>query len=700
MDLASAAATAERPRLSQPSGTLPIGRLAWLAGTSGRAPSSRSSGKGRTVVSQLGNFVWSIADQLRGVYKPHQYGSVILPMTILRRLDSVLEPHKDQVLGKAAVISNPDLLALTIRRELGLPFYNTSKYTLTSLLSEPDNLRANLLDYIAGFSANVVDIFERFKFDNVMIKLEEKDRLFIVTRRFTEIDLHPDTIDNAAMGDLFEELIRKFADASNETAGEHFTPRDAIRLMVELLFALDDEALAAPGVVRTAYDPTAGTGGMLSVADEHLRELNPDARLVLHGQELNDESYAICKADMIAKGQDAGNIRPGDTLADDQFSGRTFDYCLSNPPYGSDWKAAEKHVKAERARDGASSRFGAGLPDIGDGQLLFLQHLVSKLRPKRDGGGRGGIVLNGSPLFTGDAGSGPSEIRRWLLENDLVDCIVALPTSMFYNTAIATYVWILDNNKPEDRQGKVRLIDGSSFYGKMRRNLGDKSRELTDADIARIVALYDEQEDNEYCKSFAADDFGYWKITVDRPLRLNFACSSERIEDALSHPALVDRDTDLRPALLAVGETLHKHRSVFRAAVSAALDDHGIKLDAKEWKALLARLSERDPTAEACKDSKGRPEPDVQLRDTEQVPFGIDGKGAKDTAIKEYFVQEVLPHVPDAWVDETKTRAGYEVPFVRHFYRPAPPRPLHEIDVELEGLVAEILGLLREVEGA
>jgi type I restriction enzyme M protein len=653
-----------------------------------------------TSVSQLANFVWSIADQLRGVYKPHQYGGVILPMTILRRLDCVIEPHKAEVLALAASTPNPNLLDLQIRKQLGLPFYNTSKYTLKSLLSEPDNLRANLLDYLAGFSANVADIFERFKFENQLITLEEKDRLFLIVQKFTEpeVDLHPDNVDNAAMGDLFEELIRKFADASNETAGEHYTPRDAIRLMVELLFALDDDALSAPGVVRTAYDPTAGTGGMLSIADEHLRKLNPDARLVLHGQEFNDESYAICKADMVAKGQDATNIRLGDTLAEDLFAAKTFDYCLANPPYGVDWKAAEAKVKAERARDGAHGRFGAGLPDIGDGQMLFLQHLAHKMRPRRDGGGRAGIVLNGSPLFAGDAGSGPSEIRRWLLENDLVDCIVALPTNMFYNTGIATYVWVLDNNKPQDRQGKVQLIDGSGFYSKMRRNLGDKSRELTEVEIARVVGLYDAQEDNEHCRTFTAGDFGYWKITVERPLRLNFACTQERVLRTLAMPALQGRQAVLGPVLVGMGEAVHRNREAFRAGLQAALADAGLRLDAREMKALLAGLSERHEAADICTDAKGRPEPDVQLRDSEQVPFGVAGISGKDATIRAYFAREVAPHVPDAWVDESKTKVGYEIPFTKHFYIPVAPRPLAEIDADLEGLVTEIQRLLQDVE--
>ena len=651
-------------------------------------------------MSQLGTFVWSIADQLRGVYKPHQYGNVILPLTILRRLDCVLEGQKAEVLAKADALPNPDHLALVVRKELGLPFYNTSKYTLTTLLSEPDHLRANLVDYLSKFSPNVVDIFERFKLDAELLTMEEKDRLFLVVRLFSEVDLHPDTISNAAMGDLFEELIRKFADASNETAGEHFTPRDAIRLMVELLFAPDDDALSNPGVVRTVYDPTAGTGGMLSVAEEHLRSLNPDARLVLHGQEFNDQSYAICKADMIAKGQDAGNIKVADTLAEDLFAGKHFDYCLSNPPYGVDWKAAEKAVKAERQRDGDKSRFAAGVPDIGDGQMLFLQHLVSKMRRRGEGGGRAGIVLNGSPLFTGDAGSGPSEIRRWLLESDLVDAIVALPTSMFYNTAISTYVWVLDNDKPAERRGIVQLVDGSGFFTKMRRNLGDKSRELSEHDIAKIVRIYASGEPGEHCQMFTADDFGYWKITVERPLRLSFACTPERIEAAVSQPSLADLEGALRPVLVALGPDLARDRSAFVAALRPALAAAAVKLDAKQWKALLDGLGERDETAEVCVDSKGRPEPDVSLRDTEQVPFGSAGQGAQAATIKEYFEHEVLPHAPDAWVDEKKTKVGYEIPFTRHFYTYVPPRPLTEIDAELNDLVSEILLLLQAVEAS
>lgn len=581
-------------------------------------------------VSTLGNFVWSIADQLRGVYKPHQYGSVILPMTILRRLDCILAPTRDEVRALAAKYDNPGALAVQVKRATGLGFHNTSQYDFEGLLADPDGLQANLVDYLTKFSADI-DVFERFKFENEIATLAEKNRLYLVVSKFAEVNLHPDVISNADMGDLFEELIRKFAEASNEEAGEHYTPRDAIRLMVDLLFADEQQALLEPGTVRSIYDPTAGTGGMLSVAEERLLERNPNARLRLYGQEINDQSYAICKSDMIAKGQDASNIRLGDTLAEDLFPGRTFDFCLSNPPYGVDWRASEKHVKEERARDGAGGRFGPGLPAVSDGQMLFLTHLAHKMRPEHEGGGRAGIVLNGSPLFNGGAGSGPSEIRRWLLENDLVDVIVGLPTNMFFNTGIATYIWILDNDKAPERRGKVQLIDATSFWTKLRKNLGNKNREI-DADARdRILALYDafEDADPDHSKVLATEEFGYWTVTLER--------------------------------------------------------------------ALL------DGAREVVRDRKGRPKPDPKRRDTENVPFTYGGNssgahGQRDT-IEAYVAAEVTPHVPDAWVDWGKVKVGYEIPFTRRFYKYVPPRPLAEIDADLEKQVAKILDLLHEVEG-
>ncbi|PZS31229.1 MAG: restriction endonuclease subunit M [Pseudonocardiales bacterium] len=646
-------------------------------------------------MSQLGNFVWSIADQLRGPYKPHEYGDVILPMTILRRMDCVLEPSKQDVLAKAKTITNPEHLDIVVRKQHGLNFYNTSTYDLKSLLQDPDNLVSNLIEYTHKFSASVADIFDRFNFTAEITKLADKDRLYLVVQRFAAVDMHPDVLSNAAMGDLFEELIRKFADASNETAGEHFTPRDAIRLIVDLLFAADDEALSAKGVVRTVYDPTAGTGGMLSVAEEHLIGRNPNARLVMHGQEINDQSYAICKSDMIAKGQDTDAIRLGDTLSNDLFAGKTFDYCMSNPPYGVDWKAAEAKVRKEAAERGEHGRFGHGLPGVGDGQMLFLCHLASKMRAPKDGGGRAGIVLNGSPLFSGSAESGESEIRRWLLEADLVDAIVALPVNMFYNTGIATYVWILDNAKPEERRGKVQLIDGSGFWTKLRKNLGSKNRELTQADIDKIAELYDEFEvDGERSKVFDTSYFGYWKITVERPLRLNFAATSERIERALSEKAVAkvgeDTVTKLGTALETLGSEVDRNRPSFNAKLGKALGAAGVVLPVPARKAVLNALSVRDETADICLDAKGKPEPDVSLRDTENVPFS-------DT-IEAYFAREVLPHVPDTWIDPVKTKIGYEIPFTRVFYRYVPPRSLDEIDADLNTLVGEIMGLLQEVE--
>lgn len=566
-------------------------------------------------MSNLGNFVWSIADQLRGVYKPHQYGGVILPFTILRRLDCILEPTRDTVRELARRYQGRSLDA-QVRQKTTFRFYNTSEFDFAKLLADPEGLRSNLIDYISRFSSNI-DVFERFKFENEIATLDEKGRLYLVVSKFAEVDLHPDTVPNAEMGDLFEELIRKFAEASNEEAGEHYTPRDAIRLMVDLLFAEENAALLEPGVVRSIYDPTAGTGGMLSVAEERLLERNPKARLALYGQEINDQSYAICKSDMLAKGQDASNIQLGDTLIDDKFVGKTFDFCMSNPPYGVDWKAAQESVKAEAAQF-LQGRFGHGLPPVSDGQMLFLTHLTHKMRPTHEGGGRAGIVLNGSPLFNGAAESGPSEIRRWLLESDLVDAIVALPTNMFFNTGIATYIWILDNTKAPERKGKVQLIDATSFWTKLRKNLGAKGREVGAADRERILKLYDDFAENEHSKIFDAAAFGYWTIAVERPL----------------------------------------------------LDEAG----------------------KVVTDSKGRPKPDSKLRDTENVPFTYEG------GIDAYVKAEILPHVPDAWIDEKKTKVGYEIPFTRHFYRYVPPRPLAEIDADLEAQVAKILKLLREVE--
>ena len=646
----------------------------------------------------LSNFIWSIADQLRVVYKPSQYGTATLPFLILRRMECVMDGKRDEMRALAESTSSPSVMSAKLRKAHGLHFWNTSEYTLKSLLGDPNNLAENLLEYTGGFSENVADIFDRFAFDKTVHKLAEKDRLFLIVEAFSNIDLHPDKVSNADMGEVFEHLIFKFSTASNETAGEHFTPRDAIRLLVDLVLAPDDDLLATPGAVRSIYDPTAGTGGMLSVAEEAILEMNPKAKVTLAGQELNDESYAICKSDMIGKGQAVEAIQLGDTLRDDKHDDKTFDYCLSNPPYGGDWKAAESVVRAEHARpDGG--RFDAGLPRISDGQMLFLSHLVSKMRPvtssDENSGGRAGIVLNGSPLFTGGAGSGESEIRRHLIESDLVDAIVALPTNMFYNTGIATYMWILDNHKPAERRGKIQLIDATGRWTKLRKNLGSKNREISDADRAEIVKLYDAFADGEQSKILEPADFGYWEITVEQPLRLRFEVTDDTLEAAMAAKAVAKLSNDEQAIVRAGLESLRGQtwlsRDEFIKALRLALKNAGQAFGAPVVKAVWQAIGEHDDDAEVCTDAKGNVEPDTDLRDTELVPF-------RDT-IDAYFEREVKPHVPDAWIDTTKTKVGYEIPFTRLFYTYVPPRPLAEIDAELEALGKEIIALLSEVEG-
>ncbi|MGJ7529046.1 type I restriction-modification system subunit M [Variovorax sp. GB1P17] len=606
----------------------------------------------------LSSFIWSVADLLRGDYKRSEYGRVILPFTVLRRLDCVLEATKTAVLkeltAKTTAGLNPEPFLL---RKTGERFYNTSALDLVKLLGDQDNIRKNLSDYVRAFSPATRDIFERFDFYTQVERLAKADLLYLVTEKFANIDLHPEVVDNASMGTVFEELIRKFAEGSNETAGEHFTPREVIRLMVNLLFINDDEVLT-PGtaVVRTIYDPTAGTGGMLSIADEHLQEHNPQARLTMYGQELNDESYAICKADMLIKDQDVTNIVAGNTLSDDGHGGRKFDYMLSNPPFGVEWKKVEKAVRQEHENKGFDGRFGPGLPRVSDGSMLFLMHLLSKMRPAKDGGSRFSIVLNGSPLFTGGAGSGESEIRRYVLENDLVEAIVGLPTDMFYNTGIATYVWILSNKKQAERKGRVQLIDASGFWQKMRKSLGSKRKEMSDAHIATVTRLFGEFAEADLVTVFDAagrtsgepqlitstdnmpiapeggklrrvpisrifknEDFGYTTITVERPLK----------------------DEAGKPVLGAKGK------------------------------------------------QKGKPQSDSALRDTENVPLDED--------IQAYFERDVLPHASDAWIDEEKSKVGYEIPFNRHFYVFEPPRSLHTIDEELKAVSASIMKMLEEL---
>lgn len=574
----------------------------------------------------LSAFIWSVADLLRGDYKQSEYGRIILPFTVLRRLDCVLDATKPAVLAEYQAKRNldipPDPFLL---RVAGQSFFNISPLDMKKLMGDQDHISQNLYSYLNGFSPAVRDVFERFEFHAQIDRLTKSGLLYQVAEKFSQIDLHPDRVSNHQMGLVFEELIRKFAELSNETAGEHFTPREVIRLMVNLIFIEDDEILSRPGVVRTIYDPTAGTGGMLSIAGEYLEEHNPKARLTVYGQELNPESYAICKADMLIKGQDVSKIAFGNTLSEDGHPATTFDYMLSNPPFGVEWKKVEKEVRREHETAGYDGRFGPGLPRVSDGSMLFLLHLIAKMRPVAEGGARFGIVLNGSPLFTGAAESGESEIRRHVLENDLLEAIIGLPTDMFYNTGISTYVWIVSNKKPAHRKGKVQLIDASGMWQKMRKSLGSKRKELSEEHIADITRLFGsfteaDADGKPISRIFNNSAFGYRTITVERPL----------MEDG-------------KPVVGQKGKT------------------------------------------------KGKKLADPKLRDTENVPLDQD--------VEEYFRREVLPHVPDAWIDHDKTKVGYEIPFNRHFYVFQPPRPLEAIDAELTQVVSRIQAMLGEIAG-
>jgi type I restriction enzyme M protein len=534
---------------------------------------------------------------------------------VIRRLDCVLEPTKGAALAKAPTAKGA-LGDAMLYKITGARVYNRSPLTMERLRDDPANVATNLRQYIAGFNEAVEDVLvNRFKFDDQITRMEDAGLLYQVVSKFCTIDLHPDAVPNIQMGYIFEELIRRFSEQSNETAGEHFTPREVIRLMVNLLFAEDEELLSVPGRTATLYDCACGTGGMLSVAEDHLRDLNPNARLEVFGQELNDETYAVCVSDMLLKGQDATHIHPGNAFTRDGEASAAFDYMLANPPFGVEWKKVEKQVRAEHEEQGMAGRFGAGLPRINDGSFLFLQHLISKMKPVEQGGSRIAIVFNGSPLFTGAAGSGESNIRRWIIENDWLDAVVALPDQLFYNTGITTYFWIVTNRKRPERCGKVQLIDARESWVKMRRSLGEKRKMLSDEQIDDVTRLYADFEENDRSKIFPNEAFGFRRITVERPLK--------------------------------------------------------------------------DEAGEIVRDSKGRPKVDTSLRDQESVPLGEE--------VGEYMKREVLPWVPDAWVDESKTKIGYEIPLTRHFYKYTPPRPLEEIDAEIRELEAEILSLLGDL---
>jgi len=640
----------------------------------------------------------------------------MLPLTVLRRLDCVLEPTKDAVLARMKSLEGGKIQNLEpiLNKVAGQSFHNTSKFTFEKLKGDPNNIAANLTQYIKSFSSRARDIIDHFGFEEHIAKLDKADRLFLVVSKFCDIDLHPDKVPNIEMGYIFEELIRRFNEASNEEAGDHFTPREVIRLMVNLIFAPDNDILTTKGIVKTLYDPACGTGGMLSVSEEYLRELNPDAQLEVFGQDYNDQAYAICGSDMMIKGQSLDNIRFGNSFTEDYMSGKTFDYMLANPPFGVEWKPEEKFIRNEHEEQGYGGRFGAGLPRINDGSFLFLQHMISKMKDPKEGGTRLAIVFNGSPLFTGSAGSGESNIRQWIIENDLLEAIVALPDQLFYNTGISTYLWIVTNRKNKKRKGKIQLINATGFFKKMRKSLGNKRNEVCEDQRDDITRLYGDFKEGEFVKIFDNEDFGYSRITVERPLRLNFAVTEERlarVQEATPFVALASskkrKNTAAAVEEIAEGKALQeailnalkkfsdksiiKNREQFSDLMKTTFKKDGLSLPAPLFKAILMALSERDETADICIDTKGKPEPGPELRDYENVPL--------KEKIAAYMAREVLPHVPDAWVDESKTKVGYEINFNRYFYKYIPPRPLEVIEAELKQIEKEIADLLAEVAG-
>ena len=660
------------------------------------------------------NFIWSVAELIRDAFKRSKYQDVILPFTLLRRIDCVLEPTKENVLKRQRELKRKlKDLDPQLRLAAGFAFYNTSPFTFERLLADAPNLAANLRKYISGFSDNMREVIEKFDFYSTIAKLEEAGLLFLVMERFKGVDLHPDKVSNHEMGYIYEELIRKYNEALNENPGEHFTPREVIRLMVNLLLAHDDDALKRNHIVRTVYDPCAGSGGMLTIAKERILEINPNAEVFLFVQEVLPESYAVCKADLYmtsADGRDAENIMFGSTLSKDQHADKKFDYLITNPPYGKEWKVDKDAVDAEAER-GYAGRFGAGLPRISDGQMLFLQHMLGRLKNGKDGGSRVAIVMNGSPLFTGDASSGESEIRRWILQNDWLDAIVALPDQVFYNTGIATYVWLLTNRKERRRKGKVQLIDATSYWTQMRRSLGKKRREISPAQIEEITGIHEAFVETEHCKIFDTSEFGYRKITVERPLRLNLQASPERIERLHEQKAFQRLASSKRNSggpreqeailamLAAMPSKLYEDRSAFDGTLEEAAKAAGVKLSAPVRKAIVSALSERDDAAEVCRDRDGNPQADPELRDTENVLLGDD--------IDTYFNREVRPYVPEAWIntgvrdhkDGNVGKVGYEINFNRYFYQYQPPRPLEEIETDIKTLEKDILEMLREVAG-
>jgi type I restriction enzyme M protein len=676
------------------------------------------------------NTSMSIANLLRGGWKSYEYQDVVLPFLVLKRLDTVLEPTKSKVIGMYNDLEGKKVSLNILKDKTGYDFYNISSYTFKKLLNDPNNITVNLENYIEGFSDNIKDIFDKLNFTSILERLAQGDLLYRIITEFDKLDLHPENISNHEIGLAFEDLIRQFAEQSNETAGEHYTPRDVVYLMASLLFAGEEETLKKAGTIVRLYDPACGTGGMLTVGKEYIREyINKKADVFLYGQELNPKTYAIAKADMLMKGENPDLIKGGEkehrlasSLSNDQHSKEKFDYIISNPPYGVEWKNDEKAVKDEAER-GRAGRFHAGLPAISDGQLLFLQHAISKFQPISEGGSDAVIITNGSPLFTGDAGSGPSEIRRWMFENDYIETIIALPESLFFNTGIPTYIWIFSNRKSDEMKDKIQLIDSRGCKKQLRKNLGNKRYEISEEDAKEILNLYKNNTKNGRSKIVETKKFGYRAVTIQQPLRLNFQVSEERLEKLLAHikfigpvidedekeavkikkmkakeVAIVEKEKlekNVLPVLKKMDDKLYKNRDEFLKVFDGAFE--GVAIDNPVRKIIIDSLSERDETADICKKKNGEIEADKELKDIERIPLGQD--------IYEYFEKEVKPYVPDAWIDESVKdkkdgeigKIGYEVPFIRYFYKYTPPRAVEEIEGEIKELEGEIQKILREI---
>ena len=654
--------------------------------------------------SELVSLFWAAKEILRGKYKAHEYGNVILPFVVLRRLGRVLEPTKSQVQEEFSKLKNEpeELIDLRLNAITNTSFHNKSKFDMELLLAEPDNILRNMKAYIRGFSKNVQDIFDNFGMNEEIEKLHKKGELLHIVQHFATADIDPKKIDNHAMGTIYENLIIKTSEAANEAAGDHFTPREIIKLMVNLLFAENTDALDKKSFKRI-YDPACGTGGMLSIASQHTSEKFPNVNLEGFGQELNSQSYAICKSDMILKGLTASNIKFGNALTEeDGFYNDSFHYMLSNPPFGVDWGSYESKIKQEHGK-GHKGKYPAGLPRKSDGSLLFLTHMISKMKKPESGGSRIAIVLNGSPLFTGEADSGESNIRKWIIDNDWLEAIVAMPDQLFYNTGIFTYIWIINNNKSAQRKGKVQLINSISFFERMKSSLGNKRNEIKPHQIEEITKIYKNFKEGEFCKIFENKDFGYTRITVERPLKRNFQASEERIKilqkeaafeklNGLKKSKSSPTQNDVIKVLQDLGTKLYKDYDIFSKDLDKAFDESNLTISSQLKKTIENALSERDEDAEPQVDSKGVQKSDSNLRDNENIPLKQD--------IDEYFASEVSKYVPDAWIDsKTREKIGYEIPFTRHFYVYKPLRLLEEIDKDLIVNQKEISELQEKVLG-